>query len=156
DERVHVERGQLWRRELGQPRVRAHESTQGFGAGGDDAEAALDVVAPVGGRRIALDDRGQTAGNRFDGRQRVVHLVGDDADQSLPRLALFFAEWLAQMGEDEQFMRPAALAERAAADLPAADAAGKGRVDDARRLAGEAVLQAELVGAPPEHSLRRL
>ena len=95
-----------------------------------------------GGSRSTIVD--EAAGDRLDRRERVVHLVADDANQPLPRLALFFAQRLAEVGEHEQLVRPAALAERAAPDLPAADAAGKRRVDDARRLAGQAVRQAEL------------
>ena len=123
---------------------------------GDHAQAALHVVAPVGGRRLALDDRRQAAGDRLDRRERVVHLVADDADQPLPGLALLFAQRLAQVGEHQQLVRPAALAELAAADLPAADAAGKRRVDDARRFAGQAVGEAELLGASAEQPLGRL
>ena len=113
----------------------------------DDGEPALHVVAPVGRRRLALDDRRQAAGDRLDRRQRVVHLVADDANQPLPGLALLFAQRLAQVGEHQQLVRPAALAERAAPDLPAADAAGKRGVDDARRVAGQAVVEVELLGA---------
>ena len=63
--------------------------------------------------------------------------------------------WL-RSDSTSSLVRPAALAERAAPDLPPADAAGKRGVDDARRLAVEAVLQAELLGAPAEQALRRL
>ena len=119
------------------------------------AEAALHVFAPVGRQRIALGDRRQAAGDRLDRRQRVVHLVADDADQALEGLALFFAQRLAQVRQHEQLVRAAALAERAAPDFPAADAAGKRGVDDARRFALEAVLQPELLGAAAERALRR-
>ena len=97
-----------------------------------------------GGRRLAFDDGRQAAGDRLDRRERVVHLVADDADQALPRLPLFFAQRLAQVGQDQQLVRPAALAELAAPDLPAADAAGERRVDDARRFAGQAIGEVEL------------
>ena len=109
-----------------------------------------------GGRRLALDDRRQAAGDRLDRRERVVHLVPDDANQALPRLALFLAQRLAQVGEHQQLVRPAALAEQAAPDLPAADAAGKRSGDDARRLAAQALVEIELGRAPPEEPFRRL
>ena len=44
----------------------------------------------------------------------------------------------------------------AAADLPPPDAAGERGVDDARRVAGQAVGEIELRGAPAEQPLRRL
>ena len=83
--------------------------------------------------------------------------MADDADQPLPGLPLFLAQRLAEVGEHQQLVRPPALAELAAADLPAADAAGERRVDDARRLAGQAVRQVQISSAsPPEQPLGRL
>ena len=107
-----------------------------------------------GGSRSTM--RREAAGDRLDRRERVVHLVADDADQPLPRLPFLFAQRLAQVREHEQLVRAAALPELAAPDLPAADAAGERRVDDARRLAVEAVVEAELLGVPAEQPLRRL
>ena len=83
--------------------------------------------------------------------------MADDANEPLPRLTLFFAQRLAQVGEHQQFVRPAALAEVAAPDFPAADAAGEGGVDDARRVAGQAVRRdPSSVGPPAEQPLGRL
>ena len=107
------------------------------------ARPALHIVAPVARRGLALDDGREAAGDRLDGRERVVHLVADDANQALPRLPFLLAQRLAQIGEHEQLVRPAALPELAAADFPAADAAGKRRVDDARRVARQAFGEVE-------------
>ena len=57
DDRADVERRELRRRQLGEPRVGAHEPAERLRARADHAEAALHVVAPVGRRRLALDDR---------------------------------------------------------------------------------------------------
>ena len=120
------------------------------------ASPALDIIAPVGRRRVAFDDRRQAAGDRLDRRERVVHLVSDDANEALPRLAFFFAQRLAEVGEHEQLVRPPALAEEAAPDLPSADAARKRGGDDARRFAAQAVVEVELRGPATEQPLGRL
>ncbi len=109
-----------------------------------------------GRRRLALDDRRQASGDRLDRRERVVHLVPDDANQALPRLPFFLAQRLAQIGEHQQLVRPAALAEQASPDFPPAHATGKRGGDDARRLAAQALVEIELGGAPPEEPFRRL
>ena len=109
-----------------------------------------------GRRRLALDDRRQAPGDRLDRRERVVHLVPDDANQALPRLSLFLAQRLAQIGEHQQLVRPPALPEQASPDFPPAHAAGKRRGDDARRLAAQALVEIEFGRAPPEEPLRRL
>ena len=156
DEPGDVDRRQLRRRQLREPGIGAHEPAQRLGTRGDDVQAALHVVAPVGGRRLAVDDRREAAGDRLDRRQRIVHLVADDADQPLPGLPFFFPQRLAEVGQHQQLVRAAALAELAAPDLPPADAAGKRGVDDARRLAGQAIQQPDLVGIAAEQPLRRL
>src|SRR2546427_5336007 len=51
--------------------------------------------------------------------ERVVELVAEHADQTLPRLPLLLAQRAAHIGEDEELMGKAALAERAASQLPA-------------------------------------
>ena len=84
-------------------------------------------------RRFA-QHRFEAAGDRLDRRERVVDLVADDADQPLPRLALFVAQRPADVGEHEQLMRTSSLAERRAPHFPAARRAGERDVLDARRL----------------------
>ena len=82
--------------------------------------------------------------------------MADDANEPLPGLTLLFAQRLAQVGEHEQLVRETALPERAAPDFPPADAAGKGGVDHARRLTGQAILQADLVRPTAEQALGAL
>ena len=83
--------------------------------------------------------------------------MADDADEPLPRLALLFAQRLAQVGEHQQLVRPAALAELAAPDLPAPDAAGECGVDRraARRRSRQSARSSSL-GAASEQPLGRL
>ena len=130
-------RGQL--REL---RVGGREPAQGVGARRDHGEAALHVVVqivrPAAVPGASRQHRFEAAGDRLDRRQRIVDLVADDADQSLPGLALLVAQRAADVGEHEQLMRTALLPERRAAHLPAAGRAGKRHVLDARRRALEA------------------
>src|SRR5258708_18433869 len=105
----------------------------------------MHVVAPVRRRGLALDDRGEAARDRLDGRERVVHLVPDDANEALESLALLFAQRLAEVRQHEQLVREPALTERAAPDLPPADTSGERGVDHARRVPLEAILHAELL-----------
>src|SRR3954468_16933235 len=101
DESGDIEGNELWRRQFREAGIRAHEPAQGLRSRGDHPEAALHVVTPVGRRRLALDNRRKAPGDRLDGRQRVVHLVTDDADKPLPGLTLLFAQWLAEIGEHQ-------------------------------------------------------
>ena len=64
------------------------------------------------GRGSRSDQAAEAAGDRLDRRQRVVQLVAEHADQTLPGLALLFAQRLAEVGEHEQVMRQAVLPER--------------------------------------------
>ena len=82
--------------------------------------------------------------------------MADDADQALPGLALFLAQRLTQVGEHQELVRPAALAELAPANLPASDAARERRVDDARGVSRQAVVEIELARLAREQPLRRL
>ena len=134
DERRNVERRELRRRQAGEPRIGGHEPAQRLRACRDDGQAPERILLPVFGRRVSLQERRQAAGDGLDRRQRVVHLVADDADQPLPREPLFLAQRLAQIGEHQHFVGPAPLPERAAADLPPPRARGEGRVEHPRRF----------------------
>jgi hypothetical protein len=116
-------------------RVSLHEAAEGFGARADDREAALHVVAPVGGARLAREQTFQTPGYRLDRRQRVVQLVAEHADEPAPRAEFFLAQFAREVGEDEQLVRLALRAEDAAAHAPAARAAGKLFLQRPRRRA---------------------
>jgi hypothetical protein len=82
--------------------------------------------------------------------------VADDANQALPRLALFLAQGLAEVRQNEQLVRPPALTEAAAPDLPAPDAAGERRGDHAWCLAAQALGQVQIGRASSEQTFRRL
>ena len=51
--------------------------------------------------------------------------MAEDADESLPGVALFFAQGPAEIGQDEQFVRQTALAKCASPHSPSSGAAGK-------------------------------
>ena len=55
--------------------------------------------------------------DRLDRRERVVDLVRQHAHDALPRRLLFFAQRLAQVGHDDEMMRPAVAIEHARAAL---------------------------------------
>ncbi len=54
----------------------------------------MHVIAPISSPRLTTEQVRQTAGNRFDRRQRVIQFVAQDAQQALPGSPLFFAERL--------------------------------------------------------------
>ena len=60
----------------------------------------------------------KAAGDRFDRRERIVHFVAEHPNESLPGVAFLFAQRAAQIGQDEQLMRQAALAKVAFAARP--------------------------------------
>ena len=123
-------------------------------ARGDDVQAALHVVAPVGGRRVAIDDRRQAAGDRLDRRQRVVHLVTDDPDQALPCLPFLFAQRLAQIRQT--FGAAGRPAGTGCAGSPAADTPQEAVLMTRGASPGQAIQQPNRGIAPAEQPLRRL
>ena len=71
----------------------------------------------------------------------------------LPGGALLGAQHAAQVGEHQELVRQAVLAEGAAPHLPAARAAGKGRLQGAGRFTVEEVTQADGLRLPAEQPL---
>src|ERR1035441_7179093 len=71
------------RRHLGQPPIRLQEAVQGSGAGFNDVESALKIRVLLFRQLRQRQSRSQASGNRNDGRQRVVKLVHQNADQAL-------------------------------------------------------------------------
>ena len=106
-------------------RVSLHEAAERFGARADDGEAALHVVVPVERARFAHEQTFQTPGDGFNRRQRVVQFVAEHAHEPLPRLAFLFAQFAAEVGEDEQLMRQTAFAKDAAPQPATTRATGK-------------------------------
>src|SRR5262249_48967640 len=72
------------------------------------------------------------------------------ADDALPSLLFLLAQRLAEIGEDEQVVRPAVAAERRAPQLEPSARRPERLIDEARRLAGEIVGETQLRGAPAE------
>src|SRR6266545_6712341 len=101
----------------------------------DNAQPPLHVFAPVGGLRRSAEQRGQAAGNRLDGCEGVVQLVTDHPYETLPGLALLFAQRLADVGQHEQLVWFSALPERSLPDFPPARSSGKVDVAHARSRA---------------------
>ena len=143
------------RRQARQGRVARHETRQRLGAIADDVERIARIFAPVGGQRFGRDELGQRRGHRADRRQRIVELVTEHAQQALPGEALFFAQRAAEIGDDEQIVRPAAFAETRAADFPATAAAGKRALDQTRVDDIEPVSERE-IGCDAAVELRKL
>src|SRR5690349_10170695 len=85
----------------------------------------MHVLTPVGGLRIPANQIGETSGNRLDRRERIVELVAQHAQQSLPRSPLFFTKRLTQVSQHQQLKLVPALAKRAATNVPTSNAAGK-------------------------------
>ena len=124
--RIEPRRGQLR-----EPRVRGREAAERVGPGGDHREPAFHVVGPVVRHGVARQHRLEAPGNRLDWRERIVDLVADDAYQALPGLPLLVAQRTADVGEDQELVRPALLTERRPANFPAPRCAREGDVFDA-------------------------
>ena len=157
------------RGELGELAIGLDESVEGLGAVFDDAEAALEIALQNGdGRRLRRGSwrgrgagggrgfrsvggfrenaRAQAAGDRLNRREGVGNFVADDADETTPGEAFFFAEGGADVGEHDERVRDAALAEGGAADHPALGLAGVGAAGARKTGAGELELDGGFAG----------
>ncbi len=84
---------------------------QRVGAALDHAQAAAEVAQRGLVAAHVLDARQQAAGDGLDGRQRVRKLVAQHADQPLPGRLFFFLQRQAHVGQQQQRVRRAVLAE---------------------------------------------
>src|SRR5207237_9646272 len=100
-------------------RVGRHQAAERLRPAPDHTEALAEILAPIGGRRLAPHQIRQALGDRLDRGERVVQLVAEHADEALPRLPLLLAPRAAHVGDDEELMRQPALAKRATPQLPA-------------------------------------
>ena len=119
DERRERDVLRVRRRQLGKDAIRLHETVQRVGAAFDHAEAAAKIADGI---VVALDAIGtgeQAAGDGLDGSKRVGELVAQDANEALPRGLFFFAQRLADVGEEEQGVGRAVLTEGGFAQEPA-------------------------------------
>src|SRR5205807_6100571 len=97
----------------------------------------------------------------LNGRERVVQLVSEHTHDALPSFQFFLAKRLAQVRDDEELVRHAALAETAAAHAPAAQdsaVAGKRLRKRVRRAAvahAQAVVEAQLLRRAQQRALQR-
>ena len=73
-------------------RVRAHETREAVGARGDHVQAAAHVLLPIRRAVLAAKHAAEIFGDGFDGRERIIQLVAEHANQALPGLALFVAQ----------------------------------------------------------------
>ncbi len=151
-----IDHSPLRRRQAGEPGVGLHEPAQRFGPRRDHVETLPGVLLPVDGTRVARQQAREAPRDRFDRRQRVVHLVPDHADQPLPGLPLLLPQGPAHVGEHQELVRQASLAERAAAHLPASHPARERQVENRRGALAQTLGQPELIGGVPEEALLRL
>ena len=86
-----------------------------------------------GGGGSRLSKVSKAARDRFDRRERIVHLVTEHAHDALPGVAFFFAQRLAQIGQHHQLVRHAMLAKSAPPHAPAARSL-PGNVERERRV----------------------
>ena len=107
------------RRQLGQQPVRLHKAVQRVGAALHHAQAAAKIAHRVVVALDAVDARQQAAGDGLDGRKRVGKLVAQHADQALPRGLFLFLQRQAHVGQQQQRVRRAILAEDGFAQQPA-------------------------------------
>src|SRR5581483_3664212 len=144
DQRPEVGRRERGLRQAREARVGVYEAREAVGARADDLEAAAHVVLPIWRPLRVAQQRAEAARDRFDRGEGVVQFVAEHADDALPRLQLLLAQRAAEVGDDDEVVRAAALAKFAAPHAPAADGAGKREVQQARGVALERFGQAEL------------
>src|SRR5262249_21399326 len=87
-----VHRLQVGLRQLRELRISGHEAVQSLGARGDDRQAALQILFPIGGALGSRHQALQAPGYRFDRSERIVQLVAEDAHQPLPGQPLLLTQ----------------------------------------------------------------
>src|SRR5690606_21150691 len=103
----------------------------------------------IGGKRLLPDEVEQAAGDRLDGRERVVDLVAEDPGKSLPGGALLLAERPTHVRENHQLVREPSLSELRATQLPASATACKAAAEGSRSDPAEAGFEFDVARAPP-------
>src|SRR5438128_8063523 len=119
----------------------------------------MNVFAQVQRLRFTPEQVSETGGHRLDWRQRIVQLVAQHTQQSLPRLAFFFAQRLTQIRQYQQLVRQAAFAKDTTTHTPAANAAGKNHLQDlvtVRLPRLETNVETKLLAGSPQQACRRL
>src|SRR5690606_25250826 len=150
-----VDRAGRRRRQPRQPRVRRHEPAERFRARRDYVQPAAEVLVQVGRRRLTAEERLQRRRDRLDRRERVVDLVAEYADQTLPGMPLLLTERAAEVGQDEEPVRQPALPELACPRLPTTGLVRERRLEGPRALAAvQRIAQPEVVGREAEEPLR--
>ena len=120
-----------------------HKAVQGFGPALNYVEAAIKIFV----RGHAGDElRPQTARDGLDGRQGIVDLMAEHTDKPPPGLPLLLAQSCAHIGEQQEVVRDAPLAEGAAVHHPARVAAIVFQLHDALVRLIEQTGQPELRG----------
>src|SRR6266480_5928894 len=133
----------LWRRKFREACIRLQEATERIGARCNRVQSTTRIVLPVRRRRIAAQQRFQAGGERLDWGKRIIHLVAEHANQSLPGAAFFFAQRATEIRQQEQLMRQALLPKRASSNSPTT---GSSREAERQRL----VLISIVTGVEPE------
>src|SRR5882724_11853330 len=119
----------------------------------------MHVFPPIGGSRLALDQISETAGHRLDRRERIIQLMTQHPQQSLPRGTFFFAQRLTQISQHEQLMLHAAFPKSAAANFPTPHAARKyhlHRIWTSIIVTVKACGESKLLAGTAQQSRRRL
>ena len=127
-------------RELG---VGAQESAQRTGARFDQVQTVLDLRRARDVRH-ARDHPLDAVRDRLDRRQRIVDLVRQHADDSLPRLLLFFAQRPGEVCEDEQLVWLAIASERRSTQLEPTALGPERTIEQSRCFALETAIEPEI------------
>ena len=106
--------------------------------------------------RVAAEERFEAAGNRFNGRERIVHFVAEHPNESLPRHPFFFAQGAAKIGQNEQLVRQTVFAELTFAHAPTTRPARETQAQGRVFVGVEANGKAKIGCAPAEQLVDRL
>ncbi len=134
-------------------RISGHEAPQRLGARANDSKALPQVVQDrSGGFGLQFGRLGsiqkpalQTLRDGLNGRERIVQFMPKNANEPLPRFALFIAERPAQITQDDEMMWQAALPERPATQPPAPGTTRKGQLHGVRGLAFQTGAQSQFL-----------
>lgn len=150
EEIVEGERFGFGRGELGHAGVFADEAAETFSAVLNNLESLAEVGAVLWVGMIDGGDALEAFGEGADGGHGIIEFVSEDAEEPFPCHEFLFAEGLADIDEDKEFVGAAADPVGTAADGEASRPVGEGVRDDGVGGALEGLVEVEFGGVVAE------
>src|SRR3989442_1491679 len=112
-------------------------------------EALLHILMNIFRQSSAAGKRGKSSSDGFDGRERVVQLMSEHADQTLPCLALLCTQGATHVRDNQEFVRNSVFPKRRMAHCPAAMLAGESGFDHLGARGLKKTSKAKIDGGEP-------